>query len=330
MKLVNTPEETLEKSGKINDHEEIQRLYDENESEVKDWNQDDHTSQWCPGCGNFGILLSFKKAMVQLKISPDEVCIVSGIGQAGKFPHYVKCYGVESLHGRALPVATGVKLANKDMNVVVVGGDGDGFGLGMGHFVHTARRNLDVTYMFHNNEIYGLTKGQTSPTSPKGTKTVSTPNGSIETPIHPLEMAMTCGATFVARCFSGDSALLSEIIQKGMKHKGFAFIEILQPCVSYNPKKDHTFFKERCFNVQESEDYNPTNRAWSMAVLHREKSIGYEMEGVGNEGIPCGIIYHDDELRGTYLDELPESKDIALVKQDISNVDIEDLLDKFE
>ena len=303
----------------------FKRLYDKHESIVKDWDEPEHKSQWCPGCGNFGILLSFKKAMVNLKIRPEEVCIVSGIGQAGKFPHYVKCYGVETLHGRALPVATGVKLANKDVNVVAVGGDGDGFGLGMGHFVHTARRNLDMTYMVHNNEIYGLTKGQTSPTSPKGTKTVSTPNGSIETPVHPVEMAITCGATFVARCFSGDSEMLPKIIAEAMNHKGFSFIEILQPCVSYNPSKNHMFFKERCFDITNSDDYNPTNKAWSMALVNREKTIGFE-----DEKIPTGVIYHNDSQRDTYLDELPESKDQALVKQDISNVDIESLLDKYE
>jgi len=326
MKLVeSTGEEVWKKSKEINDHEEVVRLYEEHSSEVKDWDEPEHKSQWCPGCGNFAILLAFKKALVSLNIRPEEVCIVSGIGQAGKFPHYIKCYGVETLHGRALPVATGVKLANKDTNVVVVGGDGDGFGLGMGHFVHSARRNLNVTYMVHNNEIYGLTKGQTSPTSPKGTKTVSTPNGSIETPIHPVEQAITNGATFVARCFAGDMEQTTNVMAQAMKHNGFAFIEMLQPCISYNPSKNHQFFKERCFRIEESDDYNPTNKLWAQAVVHREKSGGFK-----NEAIPCGVIYHNDCERDTYLDELPESKDMALVKQDISNVDIEELLDKFE
>lgn len=325
MKLVNTPEDVLVKSGQINDKEEVLRLYEKHASEVKDWDEPEHKSQWCPGCGNFAILLAFKKAMVSLQIRPEELCIVSGIGQAGKFPHYVKCYGVETLHGRALPVATGVKLANKDVNVVVVGGDGDGFGLGMGHFVHSARRNLNVTYLIHNNEIYGLTKGQTSPTSPKGTKTVSTPNGSIETPIHPVEQAITNGATFVARCFAGDMEQTVQVMAAAMKHKGFAIVEMLQPCISYNPSKNHQFFKQRCFRIEESEDYNPTNKHWSLALVHREKA-GL----IKDEKIPCGILYHNDGERSTYLDELPESAEIALVKQDISNVNIEDLLDKFE
>ena len=325
MKLVNTPEDVLVKSGQINDKEEVLRLYEKHASEVKDWDEPEHKSQWCPGCGNFAILLAFKKAMVSLQIRPEELCIVSGIGQAGKFPHYVKCYGVETLHGRALPVATGVKLANKDVNVVVVGGDGDGFGLGMGHFVHSARRNLDVMYLIHNNEIYGLTKGQTSPTSPKGTKTVSTPNGSIETPIHPVEQAITNGATFVARCFAGDMEHTVKIMQQAMNHKGFAIVEMLQPCISYNPSNNHQFFKERCFRIEESEDYNPTNKNWALALVHREKA-GL----IKDEKIPCGILYHNDSERSTYLDELPESAEIALVKQDISNVNIEDLLDKFE
>ena len=325
MKLVNTPEDVLVKSGQINDKEEVLRLYEKHASEVKDWDEPEHKSQWCPGCGNFAILLAFKKALVNLQLSPEEVCIVSGIGQAGKFPHYIKCYGVETLHGRALPVATGVKLVNKDVNVVVVGGDGDGFGLGMGHFVHSARRNLDVTYLIHNNEIYGLTKGQTSPTSPKGTKTVSTPNGSIETPIHPVEQAITNGATFVARCFAGDMEHTVKIMQQAMNHKGFAIVEMLQPCISYNPSKNHQFFKERCFRIEESEDYNPTNKHWSLALVHREKAGLFK-----DEKIPCGVFYHNDSERSTYLDELPESSEVALVKQDISNVNIEDLLDKFE
>lgn len=324
MKLVETPEDILDKSNKLNDHEEVLRLYDKHSSEVKEWDEPTHKSQWCPGCGNFGALLAFKKAMVKLEVRPEEICIVSGIGQAGKFPHYVKCYGVETLHGRALPVATGVKLANKDVNVIAVGGDGDGFGLGMGHFVHTCRRNIDITYLVHNNEIYGLTKGQTSPTSPKGTKTVSTPNGSIETPIHPVEQALTNGATFIARCFSGDIEGLSNIVQEAVKHKGFSMIEILQPCVSYNPTKNHSFFKERCFRVEDASDYNPTNKAWSYALVQREKVGGFD------ERIPCGVLYHSDTDRSTYLDELPESAEVALVKQDITNIDVDRLLDKFE
>ena len=321
MKSANTPEKTLEKSYEVaqEDHDFVERMHGKYHQEIKDLDPG-HENEWCPGCGNFGILMSLKKAIVNMEVAPEDFCIVSGIGQAGKMPHYVKVYGMETIHGRAIPVGTGVKLANKDLNVVVVGGDGDGYGVGMGHMIHAMRRNLNVTYLVHNNEIYGLTKGQTSPTTPKGTKTVSTPNGAIETAVNPIETALAGGATFIAKAFSGDIEGLAKLIQKGVEHKGFSIIDISQPCVTYNPSKNHKYFKDRVYPVEKLPSYNPASKIWAHAVANMDHG----------EKIPVGIIYHSDTDRETYIDDLPEDDDASLARQDISNIDVEGLLDKFE
>ena len=319
MKEVNTPEKVLN-SQNYGDVEKVKQLHKEHETIVEELNEGGHTNQWCPGCGDFGILLSIKKAIVKLKINPKDVVVVSGIGCSSKLPHYIKTYGIETLHGRALPVATGVRLANKDLHVIVVGGDGDGYGIGMGHFIHTMRRNLNLTYVVHNNEIYGLTKGQTSPTSPKGTKSVSTPNGSIETAVNPIELALSGGASYIARGYAGDIEGLGEIIANGIKHKGFSFIDVAQPCVSYNPAKSYQFYQENTFKVETISSYDPKNKMWGLAVANAD-----------HKGkVPIGVYYHNPELRETYVDDLPEDKKLPLVKQDISNVDIDNLLDNYE
>jgi len=318
MKTVNTPEEVL---GNINngDKEFNEKLAGDHATTVEELDPK-HTVQWCPGCGDFGILLSIKKALVKMKIDPKDVCVVSGIGCSSKLPHYIKTYGIETIHGRALPVATGVKLANKDLHVIVVGGDGDGYGIGMGHLMHAMRRNINLTYIVHNNEVYGLTKGQTSPTAPKGTKSVSTPNGAIETPVNPMEIALAGGATFIAKGFAGDIEHLSNLIVKGISHKGFSIIDVAQPCVSYNPRMSYLWFQERVKKIEEKEGYNP-----------KDKAFGYKiaMENQEDE-VPIGIFYHSDSDRDTYIDELPEDKSESLVKQDIYNVNIENLLDNYE
>lgn len=290
------------------------------ETKLDDLNHDDHTIQWCPGCGDFGILLAIKNAIVKMNIDPKDVVVVSGIGCSGKLPHYIKTYGIETLHGRALPVATGVKLANKDLHVIVVGGDGDGYGIGMGHLIHTMRRNINLTYIVHNNEVYGLTKGQTSPTSPKGTKTVSTPNGAIETAVDPIEMSLAGGATFIAKGFSGDLAGLADIIVKGIQHKGFSIIDVAQPCVTYNIPKSYQYYQEHTIKIEEFSTYDPKNKIWAHAVVN--------MDHKGK--IPVGVFYDSDTDRETYIDDLPEDTDRALAKQDISNVDIDKLLDNYE
>lgn len=319
MKQVNTPEEVFRNQNN-GDIEFVERLKSENPATVIDLNEPGHKIQWCPGCGNFGILMSIKKAIAKLGLDAKDVVVVSGIGCSGKLPHYIKTYGVETLHGRALPVATGVKLANKDLHVIVVGGDGDGYGIGMGHFMHAMRRNINLTYIVHNNEIYGLTKGQTSPTSAKGTKTVSTPNGAIETPVNPIATAITGGATYIAKGFAGDIEGLSEIIAKGILHRGFSLVDVGQPCVSYNPRMSYQWYQERVYKINELEDYNPKDKKWAMIHSLEEQE----------EKIPVGIFYHSDEDRETYIDDLPEDNNAPLVKHKIENIDIEEILDNYE
>ncbi len=217
---------------------------------------------WCVGCGDFGVLRSLQKACADLGLRPHEILTVSGIGCSSNLPGYFHSYGMHTLHGRGLAVATGAKLANHELTVIATGGDGDGYGIGGNHFVHTARRNVDLTYVVMNNQIYGLTTGQISPTSRLGMKTKSTPFGSVEPPLNPLTSAMMNGATFVARGFSGDPKHLTELITKAIEHRGFALIDIFSPCVTFNHDNDFPFFKKRVKRL-EDEDHDVTD--WKSA-----------------------------------------------------------------
>ena len=217
---------------------------------------------WCPGCGDFGVLSCLQKACAELGIRPHEIVTVSGIGCSSNFPGFFNAYGMHTIHGRALAVAAGVKLANHELTVIVTGGDGDGYGIGGNHFTHTARRNIDLTYLVMNNQIYGLTTGQISPTSCEGMKTKSTPFGSIEIPVNPITSAIMNGATFVARAFSADGKQLLELMTKAIEHKGFALIDIFSPCVTFNHDNDYAFFKERIKKL-EDEDHDPSD--WKAA-----------------------------------------------------------------
>jgi 2-oxoglutarate ferredoxin oxidoreductase subunit beta len=207
---------------------------------------------WCAGCGDFTILSTLKSAIVELGIPQHQTLIVSGIGCGSKTPHYIKAYGFEGLHGRALPVATGAKLANHELNVIVVGGDGDGYGIGGNHLIHSMRRNFDMTYIVQNNEVYGLTKGQYSPTSEKGFKSPSTPNGAIEEPVNPIALALTMGATYVARGYAFDIVHLKKLIVEGSKHKGFALIDVFQPCSTYNKINTMAWYKQRIYKLEDN------------------------------------------------------------------------------
>ena len=207
----------------------------------------------CPGCGDFGVLNSIQRAVAELGFRPHEIMTVSGIGCSSNLPGYINTYGMHTLHGRSLPMATGVKMANHEMNVIVVGGDGDGYGIGGNHFTHTARRNTDLTYVVMNNQIYGLTTGQISPTSSIGMATKSTPFGNVEQPINPVTSAIMNGATFVARAYSGDVRHLSGIIQQAVRHKGFSIIDVFSPCVTFNLNNTHDFFKERIKKLEDEE-----------------------------------------------------------------------------
>jgi 2-oxoglutarate ferredoxin oxidoreductase subunit beta len=219
---------------------------------------------WCPGCGDFVVLAAVQKALIELQIPNHQVATVSGIGCSSNFPGFINTYGMHTLHGRSLPVASGLKMANHDLTVLVTGGDGDGFGIGVGHFVHAMRRNINLTYMVLDNQIYGLTTGQTSPTSRIGMKTKSSPYGNMDTPVNPLTLALSAGATFVGRGFSGEQKHLTELIKQAIQHKGFSFLDIFSPCVTYN--KDNTFqwFRPRVKKLEEDATYDATK--WITAM----------------------------------------------------------------
>jgi len=217
---------------------------------------------WCPGCGDFGVLSSLQRACVNLGLKPHEILTISGIGCSSNFPGFFNSYGMHTLHGRALAVATGAKMANHELTVFVTGGDGDGYGIGGNHFTHTARRNVDLTYIVMDNQIYGLTTGQVSPTSRLDMQTKSTPFGSIERPINPLTAAIMNGATFVARGFSGDARHLTQLIEKAVQHRGFSLIDVFSPCVTFNKENDYPFFKKR---VKKLEEDNHDTTDWKAA-----------------------------------------------------------------
>jgi 2-oxoglutarate ferredoxin oxidoreductase subunit beta len=217
---------------------------------------------WCPGCGDFGVLNSLQKVCAEMGLQPHEIVTISGIGCSSNFPGFFNAYGMHTLHGRALAVGTGVKMANHKLTVIATGGDGDGYGIGGNHLVHTARRNVDITYFVMNNQIYGLTTGQISPSSSIGMKTKSTPFGNVETPVNPITSAIMNGATFVARGFSGDAKHLQELMRKALEHKGFSLIDIFSPCVTFNHDNTYNFFRPRVKKL-EDEGHDPSD--WKAA-----------------------------------------------------------------
>jgi len=272
-------------------------------------------NQWCPGCGDFGILHSLRLAFSDMKIPHENIVIVSGIGCSGKTPHYLNTYGVEAIHGRALPVASGLILSNPKLNVIANMGDGDCYGIGMGHFIHAMRRNLNITAIVHNNMIYGLTKGQTSPTSVEGFKTKSTPHGSIDQSINPMLLALSSGATYIARGFGGDAIRLSELIRKGIEHKGFSLIDVYQPCISFNQINTYGYFQEKTYDMQK-EGHDASNY---------DEAIKKSLE---TKRLPIGLFYQ--ETKPTYEERLLQEKGKPLVEENISKIDIEPILDGYE
>lgn len=220
---------------------------------------------WCPGCGDFGVLNSLYQALSQLQVPPHEMALISGIGCSSRLPGYVHTYGFNAVHGRVLPIATGAKMANPAITVIGVGGDGDGFSIGSGHNPHAARKNVDITYIVMNNSIYGLTKGQASPTTPLGEKTKTTAYGNAESPINPIRMMLSYHASFVARVFSGHPKETAEIFAKAIAHKGFAFVEALSPCPTFRGREQFDLIKENSSYLDD--DYEPTDlvKAWELA-----------------------------------------------------------------
>ena len=266
------------------------------------------TPAWCPGCGNFGILKAFKDAMVELGKEPHQLTIVSGIGQSGKFPHYVKCNTFNGLHGRTLPVATGIRLANHEMLVIAVAGDGDCYGEGGNHLMHAMRRNINVKLFVHDNQIYGLTKGQPSPTSMEGMITKNQPFGVFSEQLNPMALAVSLDCSFVARGFAGNTEHLKELMKEAVLHKGFSLLDILQPCVTFNKINTYDWYKQRVYNIEP--EYNPENRIEAF-----KKALEW------GDRIPLGIIYKNK--RPVLEERIPVIKDNPLVRQgfDLSGID---------
>jgi 2-oxoglutarate/2-oxoacid ferredoxin oxidoreductase subunit beta len=250
----------------------------------------DYETAWCPGCGNFAILKAVKEALAGAGLAPHELLFVSGIGQAAKTPHYLNANVFNGLHGRALPAATGARLANSTLKVVVESGDGCTYGEGGNHFLAAVRRNINLTVLVHDNQVYGLTKGQASPTSDAGFVTKAQPHGVHATPLNPVEMAVAMKASFVARAFSGLHDHLVGVLRRALAHEGFALVDILQPCVSFNKVNTFKWYRERCTPLPDS--YDP--RDWHQAI---------ETAALWGERIPIGVIYEDP--RPTYESGVP-------------------------
>jgi len=279
--------------------------------------QSDDPIAWCPGCGNFSILKALKKALVDIQQEPHELVIVSGIGQAPKTPHYLRCNCFNGLHGRTLPVATGIKLANHKLTVMAQGGDGDGYGEGGNHFLHAMRRNINITYLVHNNQVYGLTKGQTSPTSDYGFVTNTTPRGAISPACNPLLIAIASDCSFVARGFAGEIDHLAGLIEAGIQHKGFAFIDILQPCVSFNRVNTFKWYADRAYRIDDDSTYDPSDR---QNAFQKAQEWG--------DRIPIGIIYRTH--RPTLEEQIPAIAEQPLVAQETQPEIFADLLEIYK
>ncbi len=272
---------------------------------------------WCPGCGDYGMLTALKKALVGLGLEPWQVMVCSGIGQAAKMPHYLKANVFNGLHGRGLPAATGAKIANHELTVVAVGGDGDMYGEGGNHFIHALRRNLNLTLLVMDNRIYGLTKGQASPTSDLGIKTKVQPNGVINYPMNPLALAISQGCNFVARSFTGAGDKLADVIQQGITHRGFALIDVLQPCVSFNKVNTHAWYQQRVYDLNEDPNYDPTD-------FHAALDKAYEW----GDRIPLGILYKNN--RPAYEEHWPVLQKQPLVDQEVDEKAVAAILSQYQ
>jgi 2-oxoglutarate ferredoxin oxidoreductase subunit beta len=260
---------------------------------------------WCPGCGDFSVQAAIQRAAANVGLEPDQLAVISGIGCSGRISGYINAYGFHGVHGRVLPIAQGVKMANRDLTVIASGGDGDGFAIGMGHTVHAIRRNINITYIVMDNQIYGLTKGQTSPRSDVGFKTKSTPSGSVESALNVMEMALTAGATFVAQSFSSDLKELTALIEKGINHNGFSLINVFSPCVTFNKVNTYDWFKENLTKLSDLEGYDPQNRMVAMQTL---------ME---HNGLVTGLIYQNDK-QPSYQDLIAGYDEKPLADQDLT------------
>ncbi|HHV73331.1 MAG TPA: 2-oxoacid:ferredoxin oxidoreductase subunit beta [Thermoanaerobacterium sp.] len=253
-----------------------------------------YETAWCPGCGNFGILNALKDALTELGLKPHQVVIASGIGQAAKMPHYINVNGFNGLHGRALPPATAINIVNKDLKVIIDSGDGDTYGEGGNHFIHAIRRNANIAHFVHDNQIYGLTKGQASPTTAKGQKTSLQFDGVILDPVKPIKLALTMGAGFVARSFSGNYEHLKKMMKEAIMYDGYALLDIFQPCVTFNKVNTFKWYNDRVYELPDDYDYTDLDNAFKVADEWGDR-------------IPIGIIYKVE--KPTYIDNVSFLKD---------------------
>lgn len=251
---------------------------------------DDVEISWCPGCGDFVILDVLKDVLVDLDLMPHDVVIGSGIGQAAKLPHYLNVNAFNGLHGRAVPPMLGVQIANKNLKIFISSGDGDSYGSGGNHLIHNMRRNIDVVHMVHNNMVYGLTKGQASPTTSRNQKTAMQPNGVYLEPYNPIAMAIASGATFVARAFSGNRDHLYKVLMAAAHHKGYAIVDIFQPCVSFNKVNTNKWYRDHTYVL--GNEHNPYDKIQAFALSQQTE-----------DNIPLGIIYKED--RPTFVESIP-------------------------
>ena len=273
------------------------------------------TPNWCAGCGNLPLWAAFKNAAVEEGWDNTNTAMVAGIGCHGHILNFTKVSSFEGLHGRPIPVATGIKMANHDLNVFVFTGDGDCLGEGGNHLIHACRRNHDITVILHDNQLYALTTGQTSPTTTHGTKTKSTPAGNLDTPFMPLTLVLASGATFIARAYVGDIPKLTELMRKANDHKGFSFIDVLQPCATFNKEFTHEFFQENTYYL--GNDYDPTNR---------EKAFIKSRE-FGKKKIPLGIFYQEN--RPSYESQIAQLKEKVLVEHSPIRKNLNTLFKKY-
>lgn len=281
-------------------------------STIKDF--DGYSPTWCPGCGDWGIGVAIKSALVSLNLDPSSVAVVFGIGCSGNMNDFLNAYAMHALHGRAIPNAIGIKIANHELPVIVVVGDGDCYGEGGNHFIHACRGNHDITVIVHDNGVYGLTTGQVAPTAKKGFKSKSTPAGIIETPVNPLALALTQGATFVAQAFAGNLPQMIETIKAGMSHRGFSLVNILQPCVTFNKINTYQYYLQKVYKL-------PSEYPKDNLVQAIEKSMESTIEK-----FPIGVIY--DIQKPTFTSQLPQLKQTTLIKKQ-PFVDIENIISEF-
>lgn len=274
-----------------------------------------HFPTWCPGCGDFGIWTALKNALAAMELKPSNVLIVYGIGCSGNMSSFVKAYGFHGLHGRALPAAIGAKIVNKNLKVIVVGGDGDGYGEGGNHFIHALRGNVDITYIVHDNQVYGLTKGQMAPTTELGQPTSSTPEGAAEQALNPVALAIAAGGSHVSQGFAGDTAQLTQLIVDAVRHPGFSHVNVLQPCVTFNHHNTFSWFYKRVYKVETVQhDFSNKYEAFARALEWGDK-------------IPTGLLYR--EIRPTWVDRVHELGGEPLATRRVDTIDISKTLTSF-